>query len=78
MTTPHPRRRRKADDRIIVSGASDHAGMIRCDMILAPLDRLHSALDDKWGIDRLPFDTFSQHAAISQPLICFENDCAAH
>lgn len=54
MTTPHPRRRRKADDRIIVPGASDHAGMIRCDMILAPLDRLHSALDDKWGIDRLP------------------------
>jgi hypothetical protein len=49
MTTPHPRRRRKADDRIIVPGASDHAGMIRCDMILAPLDRLHSALDDKWG-----------------------------
>jgi hypothetical protein len=48
-----PARRMRADDRIISSGASSSPGRIRCDLILAPLDRLHREMDLRWGIDQL-------------------------
>lgn len=46
-----PRRQRKAD-RLTYSGAS--RAEIECDYTVAPMDRLATKMDRKWGIDRLP------------------------
>ena len=53
MTRKPAPRRQRSHDRITSPGAVDYPGRIKCDMILAPLDRLHRAMDLKWGIDRL-------------------------
>lgn len=50
-TPKRPRRQRKAD-RLTYSGASREE--IECDYAVAPLDRLATKMDEKWGIDRLP------------------------
>lgn len=46
-----PRRQRKAD-RLLNPDAN--ALEIRCDMMLAPFDHAMNAMEEKWGIDRLP------------------------
>jgi hypothetical protein len=48
--TARPSYNRKSD-RLIYPGAS--ADEIRCDTALAPVDRIATAMDQKWGIDRL-------------------------
>lgn len=47
----HPRRQRKTD-RLLTPDAS--VLEIRCDMMLAPFDHAMTAMEEKWGIDRLP------------------------
>lgn len=51
MQTDRPRGQKKAD-RILNPGAAHDE--IRCDYALAPLDRLATTFDQKWGVDRLP------------------------
>lgn len=50
MRNQRPRRERKSD-RLISPDA--RAEEIRCDMAIAPLDRLARTMDERWGIDRL-------------------------
>lgn len=52
MTNPkRPRRQRKAD-RLLNPDST--VQQIECDYGIAPMDRLATELDRKWGIDRLP------------------------
>lgn len=51
MTAPRPRRK-NLGDRLIHSGAQQNE--IRCDYAVAPLDRLATDMDRRWGIDQLP------------------------
>lgn len=46
-----PRRQRKAD-RLLSPDA--HKDEIACDYAIAPMDRLATQMDEKWGIDQLP------------------------
>ena len=46
-----PRRQRKAD-RLISPGSSGEE--IQCDYAMAPMDRLATDMDRKWGIEQLP------------------------
>ena len=45
--------RRKSHDRLLAPDAAIHRGQIRCDLMLAALDREQKEMDLKWGIDRL-------------------------
>lgn len=49
--TQRPRRQHKSD-RLVSPDAS--AEQIRCDMAVAPFDRLARTMDERWGIQRLP------------------------
>lgn len=44
--------RQRKSDRLIQPGASSEE--IRCDYAVAPLDHAATAMDEYWGIDRLP------------------------
>lgn len=46
-----PRRQRKGDRLMSPDARQDE---IRCDYALAPFDRAARAMEEKWGIDRLP------------------------
>jgi hypothetical protein len=54
MTSVKPKRpaRRRAHDRITQGPASREEQMAH--MAVAPFDRAHRVMDEKWGIDRLP------------------------
>ena len=49
MSRPY---RKKQDDRLLCPGAT--SVQIQCDFACAPLDRAARAMDEKWGVDRLP------------------------
>ena len=48
--SPRPRRAGKSDRMFYPKTSIDE---VRCDMMLAPFDKAHGDMDDKWGIDRL-------------------------
>ena len=47
---PRPRRSGKSDRMLYPQTSIDE---VRCDMMLAPFDKAHIDMDNKWGIDRL-------------------------
>ena len=48
--SPRPRRSGKSDRMLYPQTSIDE---VRCDMMLAPFDKAHIDMDNKWGIDRL-------------------------
>lgn len=51
MTPNRPKRQRKGDRLMSPDARADE---IACDHALAPFDRLAAAMEQKWGIDKLP------------------------
>lgn len=70
--TQRPRRERKGD-RLLNPGSSK--AQIECDYGIAPLDRLASEYDMKWGIDRLPELVTPELAARYGAAMAYLNEC---
>lgn len=73
MTAPKRPYRRKKADRLTSPGSS--ATAIQCDYGVAPLDRVATEMDLKWGIERLPELVSPETAARYGAAMAHLNDC---
>jgi hypothetical protein len=71
MNAPPRHRRQFKGDRLVTPGATRE--QITIDYALAPFDRAASAMDEKWGIDRLPELADTETAAKFGALIGYMN-----
>ena len=70
--TKRPRRERKAD-RLLNPGSS--RAQIMCDYAIAPMDRLVTEMERKWGIERLPELVTPELAARFGDAMAYLNKC---
>ena len=73
MAHPKRQRRQKKADRLLCPDAS--SSEIECDYGIAPMDRVATIMDLKWGIDRLPELVSPDMAAKYGRAMAHMNEC---